>query len=233
MKYTITGDNLQLVTIRFTPDETILAEAGSMVNMSGNMAFTAQAAGGLFKGLKRVVSGESFFLTRFKPDGGEGFVSFAGNVPGKIFVRECSSTAGDFIAQKDAYLCATEGVDLDIAFTKKIRAGLFGGEGFILQKISGMGTVFFHCCGDILELDLKPGEVVKVQTGLVVGFDSSVQYSIALAGGAKTIFFGGEGLFLTTLTGPGRVILQSMDVAKLAQALIPFIPRQESHTSGK
>lgn len=233
MKYSITGDNLQLVTVRISPDETILAEAGSMVNMSGNMTITTQATGGVLKGLKRMVSGESFFMTLFKPQGEEGFVSFAGNVPGKIFVRELSATSGDFIAQKDSYLCATEGVDLDIAFTKKIRAGLFGGEGFILQKISGNGIAFFHCCGDILELNLRPGEVVKVQTGLVVGFDSTVQYSIALAGGVKTVFFGGQGLFLTTLTGPGRVILQSMDIAKLAEAIIPFLPKTNTNTSGR
>jgi uncharacterized protein (TIGR00266 family) len=232
MKYTIIGDNLQIVTINLSNGETVLAEAGSMVNMSGNMVITTEATGGILKGLKRMVSGESFFMTRFSPQGGDGFVSFAGNVPGKIFVKEFIGS-GEFIAQKDCYLCATSGVDLDIAFTKKIRAGLFGGEGFVLQKISGTGMAFFHCCGDIQEIQLQPGEVMKVQTGLVVGFESTVQYSIALAGGVKTVFFGGEGLFLTTLTGPGKVIVQSMDVAKLAEAIIPFLPKPSQNSSGR
>lgn len=221
-----------MVTIWLAQNETVLAEAGSMVNMSGTMTITAQATGGIFKGLKRMVSGESFFLTLFRPESGDGYVSFAGNVPGKVFAREFTGP-GEFIAQKDSYLCATSGVDLDIAFTKKIRAGLFGGEGFVLQKISGNGTAFFHCCGDIMEIDLKPGEVIKVQTGLVVGFDSTVQYSIALAGGITTVFFGGQGLFLTTLTGPGKVIVQSMDVAKLAEAIIPFLPKPSPQSSGR
>jgi len=140
----------------------------------------------------------------------------------------------EFIAQKDAFLCAQEGVDLDIAFTKKLRAGIFGGEGFILERLSGKGTAFIHACGDFVEMELAPGEVVKVDTGSVVGFDASVEYDIALAGNVKSMLFGGEGIFLTTLRGPGRVLLQSMTLANLAAALRPFLPSGagSSGTSG-
>lgn len=225
MQYTISGDNLQMVNLSLAEGEEIAAEAGAMVNMSGNMRMESAVTGGLFKGLKRMMTGESFFLSLFTPAGGSGQVAFAGNVPGKIF--PLSLNGDGFIAQQDAYLCAEMGVDLDIAFTKRIRAGLFGGEGFVMQKLSGHGTAFLHCCGDIIEMTLAPNQVMKVQTGLVVGFDSTVTYDITRAGGISTILFGGEGLFLTTLQGPGRVVLQSMDVAKLARALIPFLPHPE------
>jgi len=226
MKHEVFGDNLQMVKLTLSPGEKVNAEAGAMVNMSGNMQMDTHMKGGLFGGIKRMLTSESLFLTEFTPGGSEGFVSFAGNVPGRIFTRELNGD--EFIAQKDAYLCSDVGVNLDIAFTKKLRSGFFGGEGFILQRLSGNGTVYLHCCGDIIEMDLAPGEVVKVETGLVVGFEKTVDYSIELAGGVKTMFFGGEGLFLTTLTGPGKVVLQSMDVAKLASSLTPFLPHNTS-----
>ena len=224
MRYEIIGDNLQMVKIDLSPGEAIYAEAGSMVNMSGAMAMDAQLKGGIVSGLKRAVVGESIFLTRFVSAEGSGFVSFAGTMPGKIFPVTII-TGKEFVAQKESFLACEENVELDIAFTEKIRAGLFGGEGFILQRMQGKGMVFLHCCGDIIEMMLKPGEVVKVQTGLVVGFEDTVQYDITLAGGITTALFGGEGLFLTTLTGPGKVILQSIDLAKIAVALIPFLPK--------
>lgn len=226
MDYEIIGDNLQMVTCRLDPDEHIYAEAGAMVNMSGNVQMRTNIKGGLFKGIKRMVTGESLFMTDFSPQGGKGFVSFAGNVPGKIF--PVTINRNEFIAQKDAFLCAEEGVDLDIALTKRIRSGFFGGEGFILQKLSGSGHVFLHCCGDIIEMPLAEGEVVRVETGLVVGFESTVTYDIGLAGGVKTVLFGGEGLFLTTLRGPGNVVLQSLDIAKLAASLMPYLPLETS-----
>jgi uncharacterized protein (TIGR00266 family) len=226
MKYEIIGDNLQMVKLTLAQGERVNAEAGAMVNMSGNMQMDSHLKGGLLGGLKRALTNESLFLTEFTPQGESGFVSFAGNVPGRIFPVDV--TGREFIAQKDAYLCSEQGVHLDIAFTKKIRSGFFGGEGFILQRLSGSGTAFLHCCGDTIEMDLAAGEVVKVETGLVVGFDATVDYSIQMAGGVKTVFFGGEGLFLTTLTGPGKVVLQSMDIAKLASSLIPFLPQNSS-----
>ena len=224
MKYEIIGDNLQFAKIELNLGEGVFAEAGSMVNMTGSMSMESQLKGGIISGIKRAVTGESVFLTKFTAETETGFVSFAGTMPGKIFPVKITP-GKEFIAQKDSFLCCEESVDLDIAFTEKIRAGLFGGEGFILQRMTGQGLVFLHCCGDIIEQALKPGEVIKVQTGLVVGFEESVSYDIALAGGITTALFGGEGLFVTTLTGPGKVVLQSMDIARIAAVLIPFLPK--------
>jgi uncharacterized protein (TIGR00266 family) len=226
MKHEIIGNNLQMVKIELRPGEGIFAEAGSMVNMTGSFGMESQLKGGIISGLKRAVTGESVFLTRFTAGDSAGFVSFAGTMPGKIFPVAVSPDH-EFIARKESFLCCEDGVELEIAITNKIRAGLFGGEGFILQRMTGEGTVFLHCCGDIIEMTLKPDEVVKVQTGLVVGFDHSVGYDIALAGGITTALFGGEGLFVTTLTGPGKVVLQSMDIAKLAASIIPYLPKPE------
>lgn len=231
MKHEIIGDNLQMVTISLAAGEGIMAEAGAMVNMSGHMQMQALMTGGIMGGIKRVLTGESLFLTRFSPKDKPGFVSFAGNVPGKIFAVQLEN-GREFVAQRDAFLCCDESITLDIALVKKLRTGLFGGEGFILQNMTGSGTVFLHCCGDIIMLSLMDGEMVKVQTGLVVGFDSTVSYDIALAGGISSILFGGEGLFVTTLTGPGMVVLQSMDIAKIAASILPYLPKPRE-TSGK
>ena len=227
MEYEIIGDNLQMVVAKLASGETIYGEAGSMIYMSDNMQMNAQAKGGFLKGIKRKIAGESFFMTNFTPTG-DGFVAFAGNTPGRIKAIELK--ANEFLAQKDAFLCAQSGVDLDIAFTKKLGAGLFGGEGFILEKLSGNGTAFIHACGDFIEMNLSSGEVVKVDTGSVVGFDSTVDYDITMAGNVKSMLFGGEGIFLTTLKGPGHVILQSMTVVNLAAVLRPFMV---SRTSGR
>ena len=230
MKHVIIGDNLQMVKIDLAVGEGILAEAGAMVNMTGSFHMESQMKGGILSGLKRAVAGESLFLTRFDTGNTAGFVSFAGTMPGKIFPAAVSP-GKEFIAKRESFLCCEEGVELDIALTEKLRAGLFGGQGFILQHMSGKGIVFLHCCGDIIEMTLKAGEVVRVQTGLVVGFDKTVSYDIALAGGITTALFGGEGLFVTTLTGPGNVVLQSMDIAKIAASLIPFLPKPEAKTT--
>jgi uncharacterized protein (TIGR00266 family) len=229
MKSEIIGNNLQMAKIDLLPGEGIFAEAGSMVNMSSTITMESQLRGGIISGLKRAVTGDSMFLTKFAAQDKAGFVSFAGTMPGKIF--SVNVAAGrEFIAQKRSFLCCEESVNLDIAFTEKLRAGFFGGEGFILQRMTGDGSAFLHCCGDIIEMDLKPAEVIKVQTGLVVGFENTVSYDITLAGGITTALFGGEGLFVTTLTGPGRVVLQSMDIAKIAATLLPFLPGPDSKT---
>ena len=231
MEYEITGDNLQLVTLHLQGGETVYAEAGVMNHMSIDIDMQAKAKGGLMKGIKRMVSGESFFLTEFTARS-NGFVAFGGNVPGKIEAIQISP-GHEFLAQRDAFLCAESGVDTEMAFTKKLGAGFFGGEGFILQKFSGQGTVFIHACGDFVIKNLLPGETLKVDTGSVVGFDSTVLYDITRAGGIKTSLFGGEGLFLTTLTGPGRVIIQSLSIANLAGALRPHLPIGNTGSSGR
>lgn len=229
MKYKITGDNLQIVTIELEPGEKVFAEAGSMVYMSPNMKMEAKARGGLLKAIGRKFMGETFFMTEFTPVGGRGFVGFAGNAPGTI--KAIKLDGNEFIAQKDAFLCAEDGVEISVAFQKKLGAIFFGGEGFILERLTGNGYVFIHACGDFVEIDLKEGEKIKVDTGSVVGWEATVDYDIQRVKGIKTIFFGGEGLFLTTLTGPGKVLLQSMTLHNLAMALAPFLPRQQ--TSGR
>ncbi len=227
MKYKITGDNLQIVTCELEPNERVYAEAGTMVYMSGNMMFEARAKGGVMKGLKRKLSGESFFLTEFTPTQSPGFVGFGGNAPGTI--KAIDLTPGkEFMVQKDAFLCAENSVNLDMAWQKKLGASLFGGEGFILQRLSGSGTAFIHATGDFVEMDLQPGQTIKVDTGSVVGWDASVTFDIQRAGGLKSMMFGGEGIFLTTLTGPGKILLQSMNLPELAITLSRFMP----NTSG-
>lgn len=223
MKHEIIGNNLQMVKVELAGGEGVIAEAGAMVNMSGHIGMEPRMSGGLVSGIKRMIAGESLFLTRFATSDLPGFVSFAGSVPGRIFPVVLTE-GKEFITQRNAFLCCEEGVILDIALVERIRSGLFGGEGFVLQKMSGRGTVFLHCCGDIISIPLKDGEVIKVQTGLVVGFDSTVSYDIGLAGGIPSILFGGEGLFVTTLTGPGTVVLQSMNVSKIAASIAPFLP---------
>jgi uncharacterized protein (TIGR00266 family) len=230
MEYEITGDNLQLVTLHLRRGETVYAEAGVMNHMSNNIDMKAKAKGGLMKGLKRMVTGESFFITEFTASS-DGFVAFGGNVPGKIEAIKISP-GKEFLTQRDAFLCAESDVDMDVAFTKKLGAGFFGGEGFILQKYSGQGTVFIHACGDFVVKELQTGEILKVDTGSLVGFDSTVQYDITRAGGIKTSLFGGEGIFLTTLTGPGKVIIQSLSIANLAAALAPHLPIGNTGSSG-
>lgn len=231
MKYKITGDNLQIVTCELEPNERVYAEAGTMVYMSGNMMFEARAKGGVMKGLKRKLSGESFFLTEFTPTQSPGFVGFGGNAPGTI--KAIDLTPGkEFMVQKDAFLCAENSVQLDMAWQKKLGASLFGGEGFILQRLSGSGTAFIHATGDFVEMDLQPGQTIKVDTGSVVGWDASVTFDIERAGGLKSMMFGGEGIFLTTLTGPGKILLQSMNLPELAITLSRFMPNTSGSRGG-
>lgn len=230
MEYKISGDNLQLVTIQINPSEKLYAEAGSMVYMSGNMQMEAKMRGGLLKGIGRKFAGETAFLTEFTSAGGTGMVSFGGNAPGTIKPLEVAP-GKEYMVQKDAFLVAEDSVDLSIAFQKKLGASFFGGEGFILERLSGQGTVWIHACGDFVEFDLRENQVLKVDTGSVVGWEANVTYDIERVKGIKTMFFGGEGIFLTTLTGPGKIILQSLNLGNLATALSPFMPHRGG-TSG-
>lgn len=230
MKYKISGDNLQVVTLDISKGEKVYGEAGAMVYLSPNMKMEAKTRGGLFKGLGRKLAGETLFMTEFTPEGGTGIVSFAGNAPGTIKDIKLEGDK-EFIAQKDAFLCAEDGVDMSIAFQKRLGSIFFGGEGFILERLKGNGMAFIHACGDFIEMDLKEGESIKVDTGSVVGWEGNVNYDIERVKGIKTMFFGGEGLFLTKLTGPGKIIIQSMTLHNLAMALSPFLPRGQ--TSGR
>jgi len=228
MNYEIFGDNLQMVILNLN-DEKIFGEAGSMVYMSDGIKMEAAAKGGVMKAIgRKIFLGESFFMTEFS---GEGKIAFAGNVPGKVFTAEINAERV-MLAQKDAFLCAEDGIGLEVAFQKKLGSVFFGGEGLIIERIYGEGLVFLHACGDINEISLDHGEKIMVDTGNVVAWESGVDYDISVVPGIKTKFFGGEGLFLTALTGPGKVWIQSMTLHNLASALEPFLPRQSSGNQG-
>lgn len=223
LAYTIQGDNLQVVRARLKPGQELFAEAGKMVYKTANVRWETRMSGNtlgqkLLGALKRTVTGESLFLTYFRAEGGEGEVGFAGSYPGRIQVFDLAA-GQTVLAQRDAFVCAQNSVQLSVAFMKKLGAGFFGGEGFILEKLTGPGTVFIHGGGDFVEFDLRPGETIQVDTGCIVAFDESVSYDIQLAGGIKTALFGGEGLFLATLTGPGRAIIQSLTLEKMRREL--------------
>ena len=222
MKYTITGGNLQFANIELEPGDDFYSVAGAMKYMTGNMTMEAKAVGGIGKSIGRLFSGASLFLVKYTANGGKGIVGIGGSAPGKILDLDIGQ--GAWIAQKTAYLGAEGTVNLEVAFQKKLGAILFGGEGLVLQRISGTGMAFLEACGDLIVVDLAPGQMYKVSTSNAVAWQEGVKYDIAAAGGIKTALFGGEGLFVTTLTGPGRVIIQSMTLGDLAGALIPFIP---------
>ena len=224
LEYAIVGENLQIARVRLRPGQQLYAEAGKMVYKTPNVAWETRMTGEslgekLLGAIRRTVTGESLFVTYFRADG-PGEVGFAGSWPGRIQSFELAPGQA-ILAQRDAFLFAQPSVQLSIAFVKKLGAGFFGGEGFILQKLTGPGLVFIHAGGDFVEFTLKPGESLQIETGCIVAFDETVTYDIQYVGGIKTALFGGEGLFLATLTGPGRVILQSMTLQKLRRELAP------------
>ena len=226
MKYTITGDNLQFVNVELQPGEEFNSVAGAMAYMSGNMRMESKMEGGLMAGLKRSLSGASLFLLRYAPQGGVGTVGLAGKAPGKVL--DIDVGLGSWIVQKTGYLGSEITVNLDMALRKRLGSMMFGGEGLILQRLSGTGRAFIHACGDLNVVDLAPGEQYKVSTANAVAWEDTVSYDISAVGGIKTALFSGEGLFVTTLTGPGKIVIQSMTLGDLAESLIPYLPQQSS-----
>ena len=233
--YRLIGDDLQGVIITLDPGEGVVAEAGAMMYMQEGirMATTLDATGqggGLFgkllSGGKRMLMGESFFITMFANDDRQRRdVAFAAPYPGKIMPIDLKAWGGSITAQKDSFLCAARGTEVTIAFNRRIGAGFFGGEGFILQKISGDGLAFLHGSGTLVEMDLKAGERLRVDTGCLVAFQPTVGYDIQMVPGVKTALFGGEGLFFAQMTGPGRLILQTLPFSRLADKIIAASPR--------
>lgn len=218
MNYQITGDNMQALRMELSTGEEVYAEAGAMLYFRGAIEMDSKTQGGILQSLGRsIFTGESLFMTTFHCTGEKGEVSFAAPVPGKI--KPIELTGNQIICNKDAYLCSIGNIDVNISFTKKLGAGIFGGQGFILQSISGTGLVFIHSGGNFVELELQQGESMSVDTGCIVMMDTSINYDIKFVGGIKRAFFGGEGLFFAQLTGPGKVILQTLPFAKLAQQL--------------
>ena len=217
MEYEIIGDDLPIVEIRLQPGEKIIAEAGPMAYKSAHIHMEAHATGGLWKSLRRTLAHESLFLTTFTAIDEPGIIGFASESVGKI--RAIKLEAGqEMILQKDAFIATEATVDLDWKWAR-IKTGLFGGEGFILEKVTGPGTVFIGAFGDFRDFDLAKGEKLDIDTGCLVAFDSSVTYDAHLVDGVKTILFGGEGLFLASVEGPGHVIVQSMNRYEVARYL--------------
>ncbi|WP_103027140.1 TIGR00266 family protein [Salinibacter altiplanensis] len=233
--YDILGDDMQLVEVELDPQEGVRAEAGTMISMDDGIRMQTNTRGGLFKGFKRMISGESFFITTFVHEGqGKSHVAFAAPYPGKIIPIQLDDFGGEFLCQKDAFLCADANVDIEVAFTKRLGPGLFGGEGFILQRLTGQGWTFIHAGGTVVERTLAAGETLRIDTGCLAAFSSGVDYDIEFVGGFKNALFGGEGLFLTTLTGPGTVYLQSLPFSRLADRIVAgeFASRGESEGPG-
>lgn len=215
--YTIFGDDMQLVEIALDPGEGVRAEAGTMAYMEMGIDMQTGTGGGILSGLKRAVTGESFFITTFHNSANNpSRVAFAAPYPGKIIPIELREFGGQILCQRDSFLCAAYGIEVEVAFTKRLGAGFFGGEGFILQKLQGDGRAFVHAGGTIIEKDMAAGETLKVDTGCLVAFAPSVDYDIQFVGGFTNALFGGEGLFLAKLTGPGKVYLQSLPFSRLA-----------------
>lgn len=224
LEYTIQGDNLQVARLKLKAGQEVYAEAGKMLYKTANVFWESRMSGDglgakLMGALKRKLMGESLFWTYFRSNG-DGEVGFAGSYPGRIQAFELAP-GQSVIVQRDSFVCAQSTVQVNIEFVKRIGAGFFAGEGFILERLTGPGVVFIHGGGDFIEFHLKAGETLQVDTGCVVGFDATVSYDVQMAGGIKTMIFGGEGLFLATLTGPGRAIVQSLTLEKLRRELVP------------
>ena len=231
--YRIHGDDLQMVEIMLDPGEGVRAETGTMTFMEDGIEMETTTGGGLLQGLKRALVGESFFISTFiNRSSRRASVAFAAPYPGKIIPLDLREEGGEFLCQRDAYLCSALGVEVDIAFTKRLGAGLFGGEGFILQRLRGDGMAFIHAGGTIIEKHLQPGQTLQVDTGCIVGFSATVTYDIRFVKGFKNILFGGEGLFLATLTGPGKVYLQSLPFSRLAARIATAFRRQIGEKRG-
>jgi uncharacterized protein (TIGR00266 family) len=241
--YTIVGDDMQMVLVELDPGETVIAEAGAMNYLEQDIQFEARMGDGsqadqglmgkLFSAGKRAISGESLFMTHFTNQGpAKRHVAFAAPYPGKIIPLNLSKLGGEILCQKDAFLCAAFGTRLDIAFQRRLGTGFFGGEGFILQRLQGDGMAFIHASGTIIERQLQ-GETLRVDTGCLVAFEPGVDYNIERAGNLKSMFFGGEGLFLATLSGHGKVWIQSLPFSRLADRIISHAPKAGGSERGE
>ena len=241
--YKIHGNDMQVVSIELDPNETVIAEAGSMNWMDSGISFEAKMGDGtepdsgimgkLFSVGKRVLTGESIFLTHFtNVESGKKEVAFAAPYPGSIIAVDLKDVNGEILCQKDAFLCAAMGTNVSIAFNKRIGAGFFGGEGFILQKLTGNGLAFLHAGGTVIKKELN-NETLFIDTGCIVAFSTSLDYSIERAGNLKSMIFGGEGLFLATVKGTGTVYLQSLPFSRMADRILQNAPKNGGKSKGE
>ncbi|TAE85082.1 MAG: TIGR00266 family protein [Bacteroidetes bacterium] len=231
--YRILGNEMQCVEIELDPQETVVAEPGSFMMMDNGVDMqtifgdgsqqNSGILGKLFSAGKRLLTGESLFMTAYTNIGaGKKQVTFASPYPGRIIPMDLSTLSGKLICQKDSFLCAAKGVSVGIEFQRKLGAGLFGGEGFIMQKLEGDGMAFVHSGGHVIERTLHPGEMLKVDTGCIVAFTQEVNYDIQFVGGIKNTLFGGEGVFFATLSGPGKVWIQTLPISRLAGRIMAY-----------
>ncbi len=241
--YEIVGNGAQMLMVELDPGETVIAEAGAMTYMEEGIGFETRMGDGseadsglmgkLFNAGKRMISGESLFMTHFTHHGtGKGHVAFSAPYPGEIIALDLDPLGGELLCQKDAFLCAALGTKLDIAFTKRLGVGFFGGEGFILEKLNGDGMVFIHAGGTVVERQLN-NETLRVDTGCLVAFQPGIDYDIERAGNLKSMVFGGEGMFLATLRGTGKVWLQSLPFSRFADRVIANAPKAGGSQTGE
>jgi uncharacterized protein (TIGR00266 family) len=242
--YIIYGEEMQYVEVALDPDEGVIAEAGSFMMMEDGIKMEtifgdgsskdSSVMGRIFGAGKRLLTGESLFMTAFyNTVPGKKKVSFASPYPGKIIPLDLNLYGGKFICQKDAFLCAAKGVSIGIEFSRKLGRGLFGGEGFIMQRLEGYGMAFVHAGGTTAMKELAAGERLKIDTGCIIGFDHTVSYDIEFVGGIRNTLFGGEGLFFATLTGPGKVYIQSLPFSRLAKRVWASAPKGGGKDKGE
>lgn len=228
MEYRIIGQTVPVVEMRLRGGETVYTQSGGMAYQSEGLEMQTNTRGGIMQGVGRIFSGESMFMANYTATRDGAIVAFASTVPGSVMPISLNTLPQGIILQKGAFLCAENSVNTNLEFSKKLSAGLFGGEGFILQRATGNGMLFIEVDGDPIEKELAPGEVLKIDTGNVVAFAPTVSYEIERIKGLGNIFLGGEGLFLAKLVGPGKVILQSQNFAEFAQRIIPYIPQRSN-----
>ena len=226
MQYKIIGQTVPVVEVTLNKGETVYTQTGGMSYQTEGIAMKTNTRGGLMKGIGRMFSGESLFMANYIAERDGAMVAFGTTVPGNIIPVDLSQMPNGITVQKGSFLCAEDGVETSVAFSKKFSAGIFGGEGFILQKAKGRGMLFLEVDGDPIEKELMPGEILKVDTGNVVAFEQSISYEVEMIKGIGNIFLGGEGLFLTRLVGPGKVILQSQNFGDFVGRIVPFIPNR-------
>ena len=226
MQYKIIGQTVPVVEVTLNKGETMYTQTGGMSYQTDGITMKTNARGGLMKGIGRMFSGESLFMANFTAERDGAMVAFGTTVPGNIMPIDLSQMPNGITVQKGSFLCAEDSIETSVTFSKKFSAGLVGGEGFILQKAKGNGMLFLEVDGDPIEKELMPGEVLKVDTGNVVAFEQTVSYEVEMVKGIGNIFLGGEGLFLTRLVGPGKVILQSQNFGDFVGRIAPFIPNR-------
>ena len=228
MEYKIIGNTVPAVEMKLKKDEEVYTQSGGMCYQSDGLEMKSNAKGGIMSSIGRMFAGESLFMANYKALKDDVTIAFSSTVPGSIMPMDLNKFPQGLILQKGAFLCAENSVNIKAVFTKKIGAGFFGGEGFVLQQATGDGHLFMEIDGDLIEKDLEPGEILKVDTGNVVAFEPSVTYDVEMVKGLGNIFLGGEGLFLTKLVGPGKVVLQTENIKDFATRIIPYIPTKNN-----